>query len=422
MRAAAATDRMPKVSLLTGGGDTQYAVPLSIALAGAGVPVEVVGSNLFLASRDFRESRVPFVNVHGNMESNKPLHEKVLRVLGAYVKLAWYAASTDSEVFHILWHNTFKFFDRIVVTAYYKALGKKLFFTVHNVDIDERDGGSNVVGRSTLKFMYRMMDHIFVHTEKMKTQLERDFSVPAHRITVHPFGINTTPVDSDLTRPQARERLGIEPDDKVALFFGNLAAYKGLEYLVRAFAMSTWQSADANLRLIIAGNVKGREAQPYWEGIKALIDELGLQKKVLAAIRYIPDDEVEVFFKASDVCVLPYVYIYQTGVIFTSYRFGLPVIVTDAGSMREDVIEGRTGFVCRASDASDLARSLDGFFGSALLADRERVRVDIVNIARSKYSWESISATIAKTYEDVRSPRARAAAPEITSSQFRSNR
>jgi len=398
-RAVPASKPGRTVSVLTGGGDTQYAIPLTVALAQQGLRVEVIGSTEFLTSESFRNSGVTFINVHGNMDSKKPLHHKVLRVLSAYLKLAWYAARTDSKAFHILWHNTFKVFDRIVVTGYYKLLGKTLFFTVHNVDIDVRDGKSGFVSRASLRFMYHMMDHIFVHTAKMKAQLERDFGVPGDRITVHAFGINVLPTDTALTRLEARRKLGIGVDERVALFFGNLAPYKGLEYLVEALGILTRADPRDGFKLVVAGNIKGQEAQPYWKKITDLISEQRLDAAVLPEIRYIPNEEVEVFFKAADVCVLPYVYIYQTGVLFTSYRYGVPAVVTDAGSMAEDVVEGRTGFVCRSSDATDLARALKTFFGSQLFAQRDSTRRDIVSFANSRYSWESIAATISASYQ-----------------------
>src|SRR5206468_5693251 len=97
-----------------------------------------------------------------------------------------------------------------------------------------------------------------------------------------------------------------------------------------------------DLMLIVAGKVKNRQAQPYWDSISRLISEQGLGDSVRTVIGHIPDEDIEVFMKAADVCVLPYVYIYQSGVLILAYRYGLPVVVTDAGSMREDVIEGKT--------------------------------------------------------------------------------
>jgi len=392
------------VSVLTGGGDTHYAIPLTVALSRRGLDVEVVGSDEFLASEEFRQAGLRFINAHGDMRSGRPLYKKVLRVLREYLAVVAYAATADTEVLHILWHNKFKLFDRIVLTGYYRILGKRLVFAAHNVDVDERDGKSGFASRASLRFMYRMMDHIFVHTYKMKTQLEHGFQVPGDKITVIPFGMNTVPARSALTREEARRRLNLGPHEKIVLFFGNIAAYKGLEYLVEALNVLKTQGTD-DVKVIVAGDVKGRLARPYWQSVTRRIEELGLTALFRTEIRRIADEEIEVFFKAADACVLPYVYISQTGVLFLSYRYGIPAVVTDAGSMSEDVIEGRTGFVCRSSDAADLARALTDCLRSDLLANRERTLQDIVDFAEARYSWASITATIARVYDTVRQRR-----------------
>ena len=43
--------------------------------------------------------------------------------------------------------------------------------------------------------------------------------------------------------------------------------------------------------------------------------------------------------------IVPYVQIFQSGVPFLAYSFGLPVIATDVGSLRQDIVEGRAGFI-----------------------------------------------------------------------------
>jgi glycosyltransferase involved in cell wall biosynthesis len=53
---------------------------------------------------------------------------------------------------------------------------------------------------------------------------------------------------------------------------------------------------------------------------------------------------MEVYLKAADVMVLPYNEIFQSGVLFLGYSFGLPVIATDVGSFREEIVEGERGF------------------------------------------------------------------------------
>ena len=65
---------------------------------------------------------------------------------------------------------------------------------------------------------------------------------------------------------------------------------------------------------------------------------------------FIPDEETEIYFKAADVLVLPYRHIYQSGVLFLGYSFGLPVLAADVGSLKDEIVEGKTGFVFRPED------------------------------------------------------------------------
>jgi len=76
--------------------------------------------------------------------------------------------------------------------AYYKLLGKKLVRTVHNVNAGRRDANDTWLNRLSLKTQYRLSDHMFVHTEKMKREMIADFGVPAEKISIIPFGINNT--------------------------------------------------------------------------------------------------------------------------------------------------------------------------------------------------------------------------------------
>ena len=69
----------------------------------------------------------------------------------------------------------------------------------------------------------------------MKAELSSDFGVPKSKVSVIPFGINNTVPNTSLSSAEAKRRLGISSTDKTMLFFGNIAPYKGLEYLTAAF-------------------------------------------------------------------------------------------------------------------------------------------------------------------------------------------
>lgn len=383
-----------KVSLITGGGDKPYALGLLNALTSRKVAVDFIASDDLCTPEVLADENAAVYNLRGSMNPEVPVVRKMVRLGRYYLRLFRYASTTDSGIFHVLWANKVLLLDRVFLNLYYKLLGKKIVFTAHNVNERERDGGDSLLNLFSLKALYALADHIFVHTMQMRSQLIREFSVAENKISVIPFGINNTLPRSELTGSEARNRLGLAKTDKVILFFGNLASYKGLEYAIRALGRLIEQ--DDSFRLVVAGQVK--DDPGYWENLERLIQDLGLQKVILKRIDYVPDEDVEVFFKSAHVLVLPYRFIYQSGVLFLAYSFGLPVIASDVGSLREDIVEGRTGFVCRPQDAGDLADKIRKYFSSELFANLDYARGDIMAYGNRKYSWDEVGNITCDVY------------------------
>ena len=341
-----------EATLLTGGFDRPYAFGLSIALASKGVRLDVIGSNELDRPEMRSAPTLNFLNLHGDQRKTVGTARKLLRHLFIYERLIRYAATARPRIFHILWNYKFQLFDRTILMAYYKLLGKKIVFTAHNITTAQRDGNDSALNRLSLRVQYRLVDHIFVHTEKMKCDRLSEFGVKEEEISVIPFGINNSIPDTELSPAQAKRRVGITNSEKTILFFGGIRPYKGLEYLVAAFQQVA--AKDQGYRLIIAGEPK-REAVEYWQGIQRTIRGARTGEQVIQEIKIISDEETEVYFKAADVLVLPYTLVSQSGVLFLGYSFGLPVIATNVGSLSEDIVEGETGFTCRSCDAVDLA-------------------------------------------------------------------
>jgi len=316
-------------------------------------------------------------------------------VLVYYARLIRYAAIAKPKIFHILWNNKFEFFDRTLLLLYYRIHGKKIVLTVHNVNAGKRDSNDSLLNRLTLRIQYRLADHIFVHTEQMKGELVKDFAVPQRSITVIPFGINNAVPETELTPRQAKRRLGIGNGERAILFFGSIRPYKGLEYLVAAFQQMV--SKNPVYRLIIAGQpIRGTEK--YSDEIQRTISRDASRERVIQKIAYIPDEETELYFKAADLLVLPYTEVFQSGVLFLGYRFGLPVVAADVGSLREDIIEGRTGFVCRPSDPVDLAKTIERYFESSLCKDLSHRRQEIQDFASREHSWDVVGEMTRNVY------------------------
>jgi D-inositol-3-phosphate glycosyltransferase len=387
----------PRIALLTGGGDKPYALGMAAALASAGVSVDFIGSDELSVPELLSNPRVNFLNLRGDQRQDASPLAKILRVLRYYVRLVGYAAMAKPKLFHILWNNKFQFFDRTLLMLYYEMLGKKIVFTAHNVNVGKRDSKDSSLNRLSLKIQYNFCDHIFVHTEVMKSELAADFRVPENKISVIPFGINNTVPNTSLSSREAKRQLGITSSEKVMLFFGNIAPYKGLEYLTAAFAELS--KKDRSYRLIIAGRPKERD--DYWKQIQQRLACNGARDGVIKRIGYIPDEDTELYFKAADVLVLPYAHVFQSGVLFLGYGFGLPAIAADVGSLKEEIVEGETGLLFKPRDPFHLAKKIAAYFNSELFYNLEARRPQIKAYANARYSWSKVTAIMAAVYANL---------------------
>lgn len=385
-----------KVALLTGGGDRHYAFGLMMSLVQAGVRLDCIGGDEIDSPEMNTTPGLTYFRMRRSGLGVGALR-KTARLAAYYVRLIAYATFAQPKVFHILWNNRFEHFDRTLLMAYYRLLGKKLVLTAHNINAGMRDGRDSGLNRFTLRLQYHLSDHIFVHTQKMKDELISNFNVRPQAVSVIRYGINNAVPNTALTPQDSRRRLGIADEERTILFFGNIAPYKGLEYLIRAFERVCASRGEDRYRLIVAGRFK-KGSDEYSERIEHELNSSPYRDRFILHLELIPDEEIELYFKAADILVLPYTSIFQSGILFLGYSFGLPVIAADVGSLRDDVLEGATGYLCRPKEEADLAEAIRKYFDSSLYRSLGSQRQAIQEYGRSEHSWESVALEIRQVY------------------------
>ncbi len=254
-----------EIGLLTGCQDRPYAFGLAMALLSKDVYLDIIGSDEEDSSEMHTTPHLRFLNFRGSQKQNIGFAAKLLKLVVYYGRLIRYAAGRAPRIFHILWNNKIEFFDRTLLMLYYKLCGKKVALTAHNVNQGRRDGKDSYVNRLTLRIQYRLCDHIFVHTQKMKDELRQDFGVAERKVTVIRHPINDAFPDTGLTPAEAKKRLGLRENEKTILFFGRIRPYKGIEHLLAAFSFLAAKHED--YRLILAGEPK-KGSEEYREEIE----------------------------------------------------------------------------------------------------------------------------------------------------------
>lgn len=259
-----------------------------------------------------------------------------------------------------------------------RFMGKQnVVFVCHNVFPHERFPLDRLLTKLALKHG----KHYIVHATEEGKELEKirantDYVVTPHP-TYHAFRFE------GMSREQARDRLHIAAEEKILLFFGYVRAYKGLKYLLHA--MPTICREESKARLWVVGEF-GADREEYL----ALIRELGIAAQVTVADSYTPDREVEQYFAAADLVVLPYTSATQSGIVQIAYGFTKPVIVTNVGGLPDVVEDGKTGYVVGPERPEEIAAAALRFFRE----DQARIMAENIEREAYRFSWERMGEVI----------------------------
>ena len=251
---------------------------------------------------------------------------------------------------------------------------QKLVFLCHNVV--PHDGGP--LHRPLTWYALAAAHTLIVHSEGDAGQARAVRSKANVLVRPHPpygqFRVR------EMSQAEAREQLSV--DGNVLLFFGHVRPYKGLRNLFLALP-------EVLKVLEVTVVVAGEFYEPKQE-YDRLASELGIDRSVSMVDRYIPNEEVELYFAACDAVVCPYVSGTQSGVVQVAYSFNKPVISTRVGGLPEAVIDGETGLLAEPNDPSDLAKTIVTFFTST---DREGMARQVAAASESA-SWDALVEAI----------------------------
>jgi glycosyltransferase involved in cell wall biosynthesis len=300
----------------------------------------------------------------------------VTALLDSISPLTWRRAARHLEAFApglVLLKWWLPFFAPAFATAVgpLRRRGTRVALVCDNLVPHERRIGDGLLTH----LMLRNSDGYLVMSESVERDLDRLKPGAPRRRVPHPLYAQFD--RGRWTRESARAALGL--DGEVAVFFGYVRRYKGLDLLLQA-----WPRVRARrpVTLVVGGEFY-EDAAPY----RALAAAAGGEPAVRLLDRYLADDEVEALFKAADVVVLPYRSATQSGVTHVAYALGVPVIITDVGGLSETVRDGETGLVVPPEDPAALADAVVRFFAEGM---GPKLRAGVGEVQRA-HSWEVLA-------------------------------
>lgn len=226
------------------------------------------------------------------------------------------------------------------------------------------------------KYFAGAVDGFVAMSRSVEEDLKKFVKKQPTKYIPHPIYDNYGPM---VAQQEARAKLGIGKEEKVAMFFGFIRKYKGLDLLLEAMALPSIR--NAGIKLLVAGEYY-TDKSDYEEQIK----RLGIEENLLLFTEFIPDSEVRWYFGAADILVQPYRTATQSGISQMCYHFGKPMLVTNVGGLPEIVPHGRCGYVVEPVP-QQIADAMLDFFETA---EKQRDMESNVLQERKKYAWETM--------------------------------
>jgi len=231
------------------------------------------------------------------------------------------------------------------------------------------------------KYFMKPIDGFITMSQKVLNDLKFFNNSKPAKYVPHPLYDN---FGDKISKQVAREKINVQQDAQIVLFFGFIRHYKGLDILMNAIAdFKKNNTAKKNVKFLIAGEFY-EDRKP----IDDLIKSLQIEDALIMRTDFIPDSEVRNYICAADVVIQPYRSATQSGVTPLAYHFEIPMIVTNVGGLPALVPDYKVGLIAEPNPIS-ISEKIQEFFSLSpdyflpgLLEEKQ------------KYSWDVMANEI----------------------------
>ncbi len=247
----------------------------------------------------------------------------------------------------------------------------------------------------------REVDRIVAATQAELAQFQWLYKVDTSHTAVIPPGVNTAhfyPIPTD----EAKEFVGVSPDQNLLLFVGRIQALKGIDTLLEAMALLEERRvlADHPVSLMVIGgepDASGEDMPAEMARLKELCQSLGMGDLV-TFIGKRDQDTLQYYYSAAEIVVVPSHYESFGMVALEAMACGTPVVASETGGLIFLVRDGETGFHVPAGDAGALADRLQTLIEDEVL--RVRLGRQAADYAKA-YDWSVAADHIITLYNSV---------------------
>ena len=255
------------------------------------------------------------------------------------------------------------------------AASLPLVSIVHN-PVDHEGG---VLRRLASRLVLGRCRAFFTHARCLASILEEEF--PGRPVAVHLLPPPPPPSGVLPDRRVLRSELGLADGELLALFFGLIRPYKGVDLLLEA--MSSLPAASP-WRLVVAGEAWGKEGARLEE----MLARLDLEGRVRLDLSWQSEERIESLLAAADLVVLPYRSASQSAVAPLALSRGVPILSTRVGGLSELILDGINGRLVEVASAEELGNALEMMGSRDLEELRGRVAGSVEELTWDSYAGE----------------------------------
>ena len=256
-------------------------------------------------------------------------------------------------------------------------LAKLLSFFSDNLICIAHDPRSILLaGDSFKKDIYNLSKYICVHNDYSKEVLLNDFpKVNEESVIVINHGVDLSRFNP-IAKEIARSALGIGNDKMVFLFFGQVRSSKNLQLVMKSLPYIK----HLNPLVLVYGKFVEEDIFRYVDMIPENCSQF-----VVIEPGFVSDDKMTKLFSASDISLLPYKEIFQSGVLLTSFAFRLPVICSNIAGFSDLVADRSNGFLFESDNVLDFVRACC----EANESDLRKISDNCFDTIQKRFTWES---------------------------------
>jgi glycosyltransferase involved in cell wall biosynthesis len=277
----------------------------------------------------------------------------------------------------------------------HKIAGCPVILLCHNVKQHE----DRPLEGPLTRMAFNSVDGYIVHSEEDLNNLRRTHPDAIIRKNFHPtYDIFAS--TADWTRDSARKSLSLT-EEPMVLYFGAVRPYKGLKWLVEA-SPEIIKNVPGCLIFCVGDYWDGPdEFENQAKSLGTLFDETHPENGGVKIVSgYIPNEDVGMYFAATDLVVLPYESATQSGIVQIAYGFKKPCVVTNVGGLPEVVLDGKTGYVIPPKDPKAIAEKTIEFLNDKNILT-EKFEAEITEW-RKVFDWSHMVETIDSLISDLR--------------------